>query len=133
MTDLLQRYKFVKTVIPPVFILWTILMLALTLMPSDAIPDARLFSYDKIGHFGMFGGWTFFLGLYMIVYKERININLFLLMIAGIAFGALIEGLQFLLPGDRTASWGDIAANSLGCFAAYVILHPVRIYLKRKK
>lgn len=133
MKDLLQRYRILRIVIPPVFVLWTLTMLALTLMPSDAIPDARLFSYDKAGHFGMFGGWTFFLGLYMIVYKENMNINLFLLMVAGIAFGALIEGLQYLLPGGRTASWGDIAANSLGCFTAYLLLHPVRNYLRRKK
>jgi VanZ family protein len=133
MTDMLRRYRIIRSAIPPVFILWTLLMLLLTLLPGEVLPSARLFSYDKIGHFGMFGGWTFFLGLYMIVYKEKVNINLFLLMMAGILFGAAIEGLQYLMPMGRAASWGDIIANSLGCFAAYLVLHPVRNYLKRGK
>jgi VanZ family protein len=133
MTDLLTRYRIIRTAIPSVFILWTILMLLLTLLPGDSLPSARLFSYDKIGHFGMFGGWTFFLGLYMIVYRQKADINLFLLMMAGILFGAAIEGMQYLMPLGRAASWGDIAANSLGCFAAYLMLHPVRSFLKREK
>lgn len=133
MTDLLKRYRIIRSAIPPVFILWTALMLVLTLLPSESLPSSRLFSYDKIGHFGMFGGWTFFLGLYFIVYRENTRTNLFLLMLAGILFGALIEGLQFVLPASRSATWGDIAANSLGCFFAYVMLHPIRNYLKKEK
>ena len=133
MTDIITRYRIIRSAIPPIFLIWTILMLLLTLLPGDALPSTRLFSYDKIGHFGMFGGWTFFLGLYMIVYKEKVNINLFLLMMAGILFGAAIEGLQYLMPVGRAASWGDIAANSLGCFAAFLVLHPVRNYLNREK
>ncbi len=133
MTDTLTRYRIIRSAIPPVFIFWTVLMLLLTLLPGDTLPGNRLFSYDKVGHFGMFGGWTFFLGLYMIVYKEKVNINLFMLMMAGIVFGAAIEGLQYLMPMGRTASLGDIAANSLGCFTAFLVLHPVRNYLKRGK
>ena len=131
MTELLERYKFIRGAIPPVFFLWTVLMLALTLMPSESIPDIKVFSYDKIGHFGLFGGWTFFLGLYFIVYREKTNINLVLLMFAGILFGVFIELMQFLLPGSRSASWGDVIANSLGCLTAWLLLRPIRDYLKK--
>ncbi|MEX0681599.1 MAG: VanZ family protein [Balneolales bacterium] len=131
MTDLLKRYRRIRSAIPPVFVIWTILMLALTLLPGSAIPDTKLFSFDKLGHFSMFAGWTFILGLYMIVYKERTNINLFLLMIAGILFGVFIESLQYLLPGNRSACWEDLIANALGCIMAYLLLHPVRNYLRR--
>lgn len=133
MTNLFQRYRFIRTVIPPVFILWTITMLLLTLLPGDSLPEARVFSYDKLGHFGMFGGWTFFLGLYLIVYQGKTNINLFLLLLAGIFFGVFIEGMQYILPFGRSANWGDIIANSFGCLAAYLILHPVRSYIKNSK
>ncbi len=133
MTDILARYQFIRTAIPPVFILWTVLMLALTLLPNEALPDAGIFSYDKIGHFGMFGGWTFFLGLYIVVYKQNTDINLFILMIAGIVFGVFIEAMQFFLPLNRTASWEDIVANSLGCITAFLLLHPVKNHLKKKK
>ena len=132
MSEILQRYPVIIKAIPPVFILWTLLMLALTLLPADSIPDSRLFSFDKIGHFAMFGGWTFFLGLYIIAYKRKTDANLFLLMLAGILFGGSIEIMQHLLPGNRSASWGDFTANTLGCIVAYLILSPLRQYLKRK-
>lgn len=131
MTDHLERYRVVKASIPPVFVLWTILMLALTLLPTNSIPDSKFFSYDKIGHFGMFGGWTFFLGLYMIVYKQKAHISLILLMLVGILFGAFIEVMQHTLPSSRTASWDDLIANSLGCLTASLLLHPVKNFLKR--
>lgn len=133
MTDLLRRYRYIRRAIPYVFVLWTILMLVLTLIPSETMPDVKLFSFDKLGHLGMFGGWTFFLGLYVIVYKEKIEINLVLLLLAGIIFGGLIELMQHLLTGDRTASLGDFTANTLGCIVAYLLLHPVKRYLKRGK
>ncbi len=133
MTDLLTRYPIIRPAIPAVFLLWTVLMLTLTLIPGDALPSNRLFSYDKVGHFGMFGGWTFFLGLYFLIYKEKVHINLFLLMTAGILFGAMIEVLQHIMPAGRSGSLDDIIANSLGCFTAYLLLHPVRNYVKRRK
>ncbi len=133
MTDLLTRYPIIRPAIPAVFLLWTVLMLTLTLIPGDALPSNRLFSYDKVGHFGMFGGWTFFLGLYFMIYKEKVHINLFLLMTAGILFGAMIEVLQHIMPAGRSGSLDDIIANSLGCFTAYLLLHPVRNYVKRRK
>ncbi len=133
MTDILKRYPIIRPAIPAIFLFWTVLMLALTLLPSDTLPGNRLFSYDKLGHFGMFGGWTFFLGLYFMVYRGKVQINLFLLMAVGILFGAVIEVLQYVMPAGRTGSWGDVLANSLGCFTAYVLLHPVRGYLKRRK
>ncbi len=133
MTNIRNRYRLLRIVIPPVFVLWTITMLALTLLPGDAIPSVSLFSYDKVGHFGMFGGWTFFLGLYIIVYRENVEINLYLLAMAGILFGASIEVLQYLLPTNRTASWGDIVANTLGCITAILVLHPLKNFLKSKQ
>ncbi len=133
MTDLLKRYRFIRSTIPAVLVLWTVLMLTLTLLPGEMLPSTRLFSYDKIGHFGMFAGWTFFLGLYMIIYREKVHINLFLLLVVGILFGAFIEFLQYLMPAGRSASWGDIVANSLGCFTAYLVLHPVRNFFKKGK
>ncbi|MDG5768260.1 VanZ family protein [Balneolales bacterium ANBcel1] len=132
MTDALHRYQSLKKAIPPVFVLWTLLMLALTLLPANTIPESSLFSYDKVGHFGMFGGWTFFLGLYLIVYRERTETSLLLLLIAGVLFGGIIEILQHYIPGNRTASWGDFIANSLGAITACLVLLPLKRYLRRQ-
>ncbi|MDI6401393.1 VanZ family protein [Balneolaceae bacterium ANBcel3] len=131
MKEVSTRIRFIRWAIPPVLVLWTLLMLMATLLPGSALPDAKLFSYDKVGHFAMFAGWTFFLGLYFIVYKEKTTINLYMLVIAGVLFGAIIEGLQFLLPGNRTASWGDILANTAGAVIAFLALYPIKEYFKR--
>lgn len=133
MKPIVTRIELARRAIPPLFVLWTMLMLYLTLSPGEALPDVKLFAYDKLGHFGMFAGWTFFLGLYMIIYKENRNVSLFLLTLAGILFGGLIEILQHVLPGNRNASWGDFAANTLGCIAAYLVLRSIRHYVRGKK
>lgn len=133
MTDLISRLGLLRTAIPPALVVWTLLMLALTLLPSGSLPEARVFSYDKIGHFLLFGGWTFILGLYFIIYRQETDTNLIFLLLAGILLGGLIEILQYILPANRTASWGDVMANSLGCITAYFMLNPIKDYLSREK
>lgn len=132
MTTFFDRYTYLRTAIPPVFVFWTLIMLVLTLFPGDVLPKTGLFSYDKVGHFGMFGGWTFFLGLYLMAYKKIISINLLLLLATGVFFGILIEFLQFIMPLGRVASLGDVIANSLGALTACICLYPLQSYLKKK-
>lgn len=136
-SDRVIRYVYQKSwvqkSIPILILLWTLLILYFTLFPSDNLFDTDLFSYDKIGHFGMFGGWTGLIGLYFLIYKKDNNAPLFTILIIGIIFGAFIEFLQFLLPFDRNANLMDIAANSLGCITAYLILSYLRAKIIRAR
>ncbi|MDZ7683053.1 MAG: hypothetical protein U5J63_15440 [Fodinibius sp.] len=44
--------------------LLTLIMLLLTLLPSDFMGQNKLWSYDKLGHMALFGSWSFAVGLY---------------------------------------------------------------------
>ncbi len=122
----LYQRSWIQKSIPILILLWTLLILYLTLFPTDNLLDADIFTYDKIGHFGMFGGWTGLIGLYFLIYKKDINAPLFAILITGIIFGAFIEFLQFLLPFGRNADFWDVTANTLGCLTAYLILSYLR-------
>ena len=127
----INEKRWIQLSIPYLILFWTLLILYLTLFPSDAITDTRLFSYDKLGHFGMFGGWTGLIGLYFLIYKKKLNAPLFAIAILGILFGAFIEFMQFLMPFDRYGNFDDFLANSLGCMTAYGILAYLRHHLRR--
>lgn len=105
-------------------ILLTILMLALTLMPSDAMFDSKLWSYDKIGHMAMFGSWSFILGLYFEI-RQSSSVNLWIVFASGSAFGLLIEVLQYILPLQRQADFMDFLFDVLGCLIAVWLLKKI--------
>lgn len=128
---LLTQYPRLIALIPFVLIFWTLLILYLTLMPSESLPAVKVFSYDKIGHFGMFGGWTGLVGMYFFYIRKNVSVNLVLIMIAGIFFGAAIEFLQLTLPINRAFSWYDIMANSLGAVVAWLVLRKMRTDLQK--
>ena len=120
------RHPLVVKSIPIAIIVWTLIIIYLTTFPSDKIADVKLFQCDKLGHFLIFGGWTFLLGLIQLVYKNQMYRSLYPIPIAGILFGGLIEVAQFILPYGRYASWGDVVANTLGCLLAYLVLRLIQ-------
>lgn len=122
MISILERYPILNRMIPALLIIWTLITLYLTLSPSEYLGDPGIFQFDKLGHFAMFGGWTGLIGLYLMLYKRKYDINLFPLIIIGITFGAFIEFLQLVLPFDRSPSFMDMVANSLGCISAWGVL-----------
>ncbi|MEX1011722.1 MAG: hypothetical protein WDZ29_06635 [Balneolaceae bacterium] len=109
-----------------VLTLLTLVTLALTLLPSDSISDQRIFHYDKVGHFLMFGSWTFLLGLSRYI-SLRQPLPLFPIFIAGSLFGFSMEILQELLPIDRQADLYDAIADVSGCLAAVILLKLVTL------
>src|SRR5680860_191977 len=96
-------------------ILVTLITLILTLLPVDNVLPAKIWSYDKLGHLFMFGGWTFLVGYYRFISKPQ-AINLFSIFFIGVFFGVAVEGLQYIMPFHRDADLFDIAFDALGCF-----------------
>ena len=94
----------------------------LTLSPADYLPQTSLFGYDKLGHFGLFGGWTGLIGLYLVFYKQQNSISLWLVWAAGMFFSLMIEVAQGVLPLGRSVEWGDMVANAVGCTVATGII-----------
>lgn len=110
-----------KYIVYSLFVVLTIVTLLLTLLPPDNFQGQALFSYDKIGHFLMFFGWSFLLGFSLILYSRK-DAPLLFIFIAGTAFGLSIEYLQQVMSVGRAASFEDAAADSAGTFAAVLLL-----------
>ncbi|MCC5926589.1 MAG: VanZ family protein [Bacteroidetes bacterium] len=131
MNTTIFRHPLLAKSIPWTLVAWTLIIVYLTTFPSERIVDVPLFKYDKLGHFLIFGGWTFLVGLIQLVTLNQLKKPLYPIPIAGVLFGAFIELLQYVLPYQRFASWEDIIANTLGCMVAYAMLLYIRKQLKQ--
>ncbi len=112
--------------VPFVLFAWTAMVAYLTLSPSDFLPESNLLGYDKLGHFGMFGGWTGLIGLYLVFYRQPSHTSLWTIWAVGIGFSLLIELAQWGLPLGRSAEWADMLANTVGCTVATGIIMLLR-------
>ena len=119
--DYLLRSKYL---VPGLFILLTLIMLFLTLVPMGTLGSSAIWGYDKLGHFLLFASWTFLLGAFLYV-NNSYKLNLFTIFFVGVSFGILIEVFQYLLPFQRSAELFDIAFDSLGCLAGVLALKKI--------
>ncbi len=119
-------------IIPFLAAIWTLMILYFTLSPSDFLPETSIFGYDKIGHFGLFGGWTGLLGLILLFHKRRFDFPLWKVWMYGILFSFVIEIAQWGLPLGRSAEGADMVANVLGCSAAIGIIMLLRRLVPKK-
>jgi hypothetical protein len=130
----MHRYRVSRRIILPVLIVWTLGTLALTMVPDRYVARAEAFSFDKVGHVVLFGGWTALLGLYRMYRRYGLRpdgdgarpFRLMPLLAMGIGFGVAVEVLQFILPLGRSFSAGDMAADAAGCVLAVVCLRWAR-------
>lgn len=102
-------------------LLATLAILVATLYPFGKSLPLDIWSYDKLGHFIMFGAWTFFYGLYRAA-KKKGRPNLFIVFSLGSFYGLLIEFLQFVVPTNRSPETLDFIADMIGSLAAVLLL-----------
>ncbi len=106
---------------------WTIIIILATTLPSSSIPKNSLLQiphFDKLVHF------TLFFVLALFILSERNSLRLqgqltnraitFALSIS-IAYGLIIELLQYFLLPTRSGSLYDFMANVLGGIMAVVL------------
>jgi VanZ family protein len=106
---------------------WTIIIILATTLPSSSIPKNSLLQiphFDKLVHF------TLFFVLALFILSERNSLRLqgqltnraitFALSIS-IAYGLIIELLQYFLLPTRSGSLYDFMANVLGTIMAVVV------------
>jgi VanZ family protein len=97
-----------------------------TLFPAEMIVKSGLWSFDKVIHMVGFGGLTGLIWLHL----KKIggtgrSLDIWAL-VWGIGAGALIELLQYLMPVNRSAEWGDLMADAAGSILAVLILRIFR-------
>lgn len=105
------------------WVLWALAIAAAMLLPSDNIPQSKLFSYDKIGHLGVYMILTLLL-LISFVDKEQFIENKIKAAIAPlticIVYGSILEFLQQYIPG-RASDWYDFLANTSGAVLGTIV------------
>lgn len=99
----------------------TLSAILLTLIPSDHLAPAFIWSFDKLGHILLFGFWTFLLGLHR-YFENPDSPNLGSVFLTGVLFGGLIEVLQYILPVNRSAELLDWGCDIIGALGAILIL-----------
>jgi glycopeptide antibiotics resistance protein len=102
--------------------------LYLTAMPAKYLVESRVFQYDKLGHFALFGGWAFLYGLFVMYYRRKTDVGLKRIFWIAFLFGAFIELYQHIMPVNRSGNLADLAANGLGCLAAVLALGIIKQY-----
>lgn len=96
-------------------IAWTVLIASSCLMPASAFKAFTfdsILQLDKILHFTLYYVFIVLWSLASKVIKVR---QKYVLLIAGIAYGVLIEVLQGAMSLGRSYELDDIIANTIGC------------------
>lgn len=99
--------------------LWLVFIVVACLMPGDDLPVGKLFAiphFDKVVHFGMY----FVLAILLVFPFQSVRLPVgWSLLLATLLIGGAIEILQFLVTSERSASWGDLAADMAGAMAGW--------------
>lgn len=106
-------------------IAWSILILAVCLLPSGAVPGLGLFSQlhlDKLVHAFLYGVLAILLfnALVTRTLGKGKGLALFTVSICA-AYGGAIELLQEIPQLGRSAEWGDLLADTAGAAIGVVI------------
>lgn len=117
----LKNRQYIKILLA----LTTLLILFLTLLPASSMGNSKVFDYDKIGHFGIFFGWTLLYGLFMFT-KKHTETKLLLIFLAGCFFGISIEIFQGILPIDRHMELNDALVDIGGSLLAIGIIFLIK-------
>lgn len=110
-------------------ILITLVLLYLTLVPSNMLGHYTVWSYDKLGHMLLFGSWCISVGLYYQIRKTS-PASPWFIFFSGAIFGLLIEVLQYSLPFQRDPDPFDFLFDVIGCLIAVWVLKKTQPKIK---
>lgn len=105
------------------FILWTLGMTYLLLVPGSDIPKIRWFeNQDKVAHLILFSGWCF---LFVFVMKARARTVVFTVFVFGAIMAGITEWLQAYIP-YRTPDLADLILDFVGITLGVILGHFVK-------
>ena len=108
-------------------ILWALLILILTLTPGEHVPEIGIFSYDKLGHSGIFGILAFLISFGL---KEKKSVTLsikrimWISLVFTLVYGSGLEIMQHFIPG-RAMDYVDGIANAAGAIGGVTLFYLV--------
>lgn len=108
---------------------FSLLVLVLSLINMEKIPNFKVSYADKIEHVLAYTVISFFWTLSQKL--KKININIFVLLLCIVCYGIIIELLQMSITTNRTGDLLDVLANTTGVFLGLIFLKILsRIYLR---
>jgi VanZ family protein len=107
---------FISRLLGPLTLLWATIMLVLTLTPATEMPRTpawELLSFDTAAHAGVFAVLA---GLACLWARQRPRLRhpARWVLLGSLAFGALIEVLQYAMAVGRHAEWSDLLSDGIG-------------------
>lgn len=112
MPSLLRRLRWTLS--------WAALIFILCLMPGAAVPSwhwADFFNADKLVHFALFAVLAV---LALQALQDGADWRMAAaVLVAVIAYGAVLEAMQMLSALGRRGDWNDVATNSLGAIGGW--------------
>lgn len=99
-------------------IIWTLGILTACTIPGRDLPSLNIPSLDKVAHFVVFAGFGW---LWMRALRGTPAQKTWRVLAAGLAYAALTEIYQGLLPFYRSPDLYDALANALGLLAAVLL------------
>lgn len=108
--------SFLSRLPGPLTLLWATVMLVLTLTPAKEMPrtpDWKLLSFDTAAHAGVFAVLA---GLAALWARQQpwLRHPARWVLLGSLAFGALIEVLQYVMAVGRHAEWSDLLSDGIG-------------------
>ncbi|GAB5526328.1 MAG: hypothetical protein Roseis2KO_42000 [Roseivirga sp.] len=105
------------------WVVWAISLAVLMLLPSDSFPEAKILSYDKLGHLGVFLIFTFLIAWSFDrqQHSDKLKTNsIFWSLTISIVYGSILEFAQQFIPGRMTDLY-DFAANTIGAIVGTIV------------
>jgi VanZ family protein len=111
-------------------IIWTLLIFFLCFLPARDVPEVNVPLADKWVHFIMFGVFSF---LWLLTLKNTTLRSLFLIFVASVALGWLVEFFQGMLTFlGRSRDNMDILADSIGGLLGVFVFYATHRLRKKK-
>jgi VanZ family protein len=99
---------------------WTLLVLILSGIPGKSVPTLSFHAEDKVGHFVVYAILAYIWLRALLSNQLHSYFNVFLVVMACIAWGFGMELLQKYVFIDRSFDYMDALANSIGVFLALI-------------
>lgn len=121
MLSILSLSKPVRIRYKTLTILWALVILILTLIPSDKLPPTPSWdtlSFDKVAHAGVFAVLIFLMSASFWKHSRSRFLReypAFSSLLISVLFGIAVEILQTTLGWGREGSLLDVVSNTVGC------------------
>ena len=107
-----KKNKFLTTTLP--LFIWAALILVLTSIPGEKMPEIGLWNWDKLAHCAVYFILSILLFRYLFLVRIFTIANCWKLgLLIGVAYAGLDELHQIPIP-NRTCTWQDFIANICG-------------------